>query len=69
VAKVAGCAAGGAVIAFGITFESRATLLGAVCGSLLYGAVFVVLLKATRLEEASDLLRRLRTLASEPPGP
>ena len=42
VAKVAVCAAGGAVIAFGITFESRATLLGAVCGSLLYGAVFVV---------------------------
>ena len=69
VAKVAVCAAGGAVIAFGITFESRATLLGAVCGSLLYGAVFVVLLKATRVEEASDLLRRLRTLAPGLRGP
>jgi O-antigen/teichoic acid export membrane protein len=69
VAKVAMCAAGGAVIAFGITFESRATLLGAVCGSLLYGAVFVVLLKATRVEEASDLLRRLRSLAPALRGP
>jgi O-antigen/teichoic acid export membrane protein len=69
VAKVAVCAAGGAVIAFGITFESRTTLLGAVGGSLLYGAVFVVLLKAARLEEASDLLRRLRTLAPGPRGP
>jgi hypothetical protein len=58
------CAAGGAVIAFGITFESRATLLGAVCGSLLYGAVFVLLLKATRVEEAGDLLRRLRALVT-----
>jgi hypothetical protein len=29
----------------------------------------VGLLKATRLEEASDLLRRLRTLAPGPRGP
>jgi O-antigen/teichoic acid export membrane protein len=62
VAKVAMCAVSGAVIAFGITFESRATLLGAACGSVLYGAVFVALLKATRLEEASTLLLRLKTL-------
>ena len=62
-AKVGMCAAGGAVIAFGITFESRATLLGAAAGSVLYGAVFVALLKAARLEEANALFRRLRSLA------
>ena len=69
VAKVGACAAGGAVIAFGITFESRATLLGAVCGSVLFGAVFVALLKATGLEEANALFRRLKTLAPGLRGP
>jgi O-antigen/teichoic acid export membrane protein len=63
VAKVGMCAAGGAVIAFGITFESRATLLGAACGSALFGAAFVALLKATGLEEANALFHRLKTLA------
>lgn len=64
VAKVGMCAAGGAAIAFGITFESRATLLGAAGGSVLYGAVFVALLKAARLEEANALFRRLTRLAA-----
>lgn len=61
VAKVGVCALAGAVIAFGITFGLRATLLGVVCGSVLYGAVFAVLLMATRVEEATALLRRLRS--------
>jgi O-antigen/teichoic acid export membrane protein len=69
VAKVGACAAGSAVIAFGITFESRATLLGAACGSVLFGAVFVALLKATGLEEANALFRRLKTLAPGLRGP
>jgi O-antigen/teichoic acid export membrane protein len=64
VAKVGMSAAGAAVIAFGITFGSRATLLGAAYGSVLYGAVFVALLKATRLEEANALFHRLRSLAA-----
>jgi hypothetical protein len=63
VAKVGICAVVGAVIAFGITFGSRGTLLGAAGGSVLYGAVFVALLKAARLEEANALFRRLRSLA------
>jgi O-antigen/teichoic acid export membrane protein len=69
VAKVGACAAGSAVSAFGITFESRATLLGAACGSVLFGAVFVALLKATGLEEANALFRRLKTLAPGLRGP
>jgi O-antigen/teichoic acid export membrane protein len=69
VGKVGMCAVGGAAIAFGLTFESRATLLGAACGSVLFAAVFVALLKATHVEEASDLLRRLRTLAPGFRGP
>jgi hypothetical protein len=56
------CAAGSAVIAFGITFASRTTLLGAAFGSVLYGAVFVALLKTTRLEEANALFDRLKAL-------
>jgi O-antigen/teichoic acid export membrane protein len=63
VAKVGMCAVVGAVIAFGITFEARGTLLGAAGGSVLYGAVFVALLRAARLEEANALFRRLRSLA------
>ncbi|MGB6603823.1 MAG: oligosaccharide flippase family protein [Steroidobacteraceae bacterium] len=62
VAKVGMCALGGAVIAFGITFQSRATLLGAVCGSVLYGVVFVALLLATRVEGATTIVQWLRTL-------
>jgi O-antigen/teichoic acid export membrane protein len=62
VVKVAMCAAGSAVIAFGITFASRTTLLGAAGGSLLYGAVFVALLKTTRLEEANALFHWLKAL-------
>jgi O-antigen/teichoic acid export membrane protein len=59
--KVGVCAAAGAVIAFGITFELRATLLGAVCGSVLYGVVFAALLLATGVEEATTLFRRFKT--------
>jgi O-antigen/teichoic acid export membrane protein len=62
VTQVSMCAAGAAAIAFGITYQLRATLLGASLGSVLYGAVFVALLKATRLEEANILLQRIRTL-------
>jgi O-antigen/teichoic acid export membrane protein len=62
VTKVSMCAAGAAAIAFGITYELRATLVGAALGSVLYGAVFAALLKATRLEEANILLQRIRTL-------
>jgi len=63
VMTVSTCAAGAAAIAFGITYELRATLLGAALGSVLYAAVFAALLKATRLEEADMLLQRIRTLA------
>jgi O-antigen/teichoic acid export membrane protein len=62
VAKVGVCAVGGAVIAFGITFQSRATLLGAACGSVLYGVVFTALLLATRVEEAATVIQWLRAL-------
>ena len=60
-AKVGVCAAGGAVVAFGVIFASRASILGAAGGSVLYGAVFVALLMAARLEEAT-LFGRLKTL-------
>ncbi len=59
--KVGLCAVTGAVIAFGITFRWRATLLGAVGGSLLYGLVFPALLLATGVEEASSLFQRVKT--------
>jgi O-antigen/teichoic acid export membrane protein len=62
VAKVAGCAVGGAVIAFGLTFEWRATVPGVICGTLLYGAVYVALLLATRVEGSTTILQWLRTL-------
>jgi O-antigen/teichoic acid export membrane protein len=62
VTKVSMCAAGAAAIAFGITYELRASLLGAFLGALLYIVVFAVLLKTIRLEEANILLRRLRGL-------
>jgi O-antigen/teichoic acid export membrane protein len=62
VAKVAVCALGAALIAFGITFQWRATLAGVVCGSVLYGVVFVALLLATRVEGAATIIRWLKTL-------
>ena len=62
VAKVGVCAAGGAVVAFGVMFAWRASILGAACGSVLYGAVFASLLLAARIEEATTLWHRLKTL-------
>src|ERR1700728_155094 len=59
--KIGLCAATGAVIAFGITFQSRTTFLGAVVGSVLYGVVFAALLLATGVEEASSLFQRVKT--------
>jgi peptidoglycan biosynthesis protein MviN/MurJ (putative lipid II flippase) len=63
VAKVGMCAAAGAVIAFGVMSRARATFLGAVCGTILYGAVFAALLLVARVDEAITLLRRLKTVA------
>jgi O-antigen/teichoic acid export membrane protein len=62
VAKVGACAAAGAAVAFGVTFAWRESVVGAACGSVLYGAVFAALLLATRIEEATALLHRLKTL-------
>lgn len=62
VAKVTVCAGGAAVIAFGITYQLRANLLGAALGSVIYFAVYAALLKVIRLEEADMLLRRLHAL-------
>jgi O-antigen/teichoic acid export membrane protein len=63
VAKVTLCAAAGAAIAFGVMSPAHGTFPGAVCGTILYGAVFVVLLLAARVDEVTTLLRRLRTMA------
>jgi O-antigen/teichoic acid export membrane protein len=62
VAKVGLCAAAGAAVAFGVTFAWRASVLGAACGTLLYAVVFAALLLATRVDEATTLLHRLKTL-------
>ena len=62
VTKVLLCAVVGAGIAFGIADELGPTLLGVICGSVLYGAVFAGLLLAARVEEASIMLHRLRIL-------
>jgi O-antigen/teichoic acid export membrane protein len=62
VAKVGTCAVAGAAIAFGATFQLRGNLLDATCGSVLYGAVFMALLLATQVEEATLLFQRLKTL-------
>jgi hypothetical protein len=59
---VGACAATAAVVAFGATFAWRASFLGAVCGSILYGAVFIALVLAARLDEAITLLQRFRPL-------
>ncbi|MGB6603824.1 MAG: oligosaccharide flippase family protein [Steroidobacteraceae bacterium] len=67
-AKVGMCAAGGALIAFGITFQSRATFLGAASGSALYGVVFATLLLATGVDEARTGFKRLKILFARPRG-
>jgi O-antigen/teichoic acid export membrane protein len=61
-ATVGACAATAAVVAFGATFAWRASFLGAACGSILYGAVFIALVLAARLDEAISLLQRFRPL-------
>jgi len=57
------CAAAGAAIAFAVTSPARASFLGAVCGTILYGVVFAALLLAARVDEATMLLRKLKGLA------
>ena len=61
-AKVCACAAGGAALAFGVTFAWRSSVFGAACGSILYGAVFVALLLAAGLQETTAVLRGLKPL-------
>ena len=68
VAKVTVCTVVAAAVAFGITSGARTTLLGAVCGVLLYVPVFAALLIAVRVEEVGTLLRRLRALTPVPWG-
>ena len=63
VAKIGMCAAAGAAIAFAVTSPARASFLGAVCGTILYGVVFAALLLAARVDEATMLLRKLKGLA------
>jgi len=63
VAKVGMCAAAGAAIAFGLVSAAHGTFLGAVCGTILYGVVFAALLLRTGVDEATMLLRHLKTLA------
>jgi hypothetical protein len=58
-AKVAGCVAGAAALAFGATYAWRTSILGAACGSILYGAVFMALVLAAHLEEATAVVQRL----------
>ena len=60
-AKITACALLAAVVAFGFTWELRGTFTGAICGSLLYLAVFTTMLVAARVDEASQLLDRLRS--------
>ena len=62
VTKVIMSAGGAGAIAFGVTYQLRANLLGVVLGSILYCAVYAALLKAIRLEEANLLVRRIQTL-------
>jgi O-antigen/teichoic acid export membrane protein len=64
VAKVGACAVGAGVIAFGVTFESHATVLAAACGSVLYGVLYTALLLATRVEGAATIMRWLKTVPS-----
>jgi O-antigen/teichoic acid export membrane protein len=60
--KVALCVVGAAVVAFGASFAWRDSIWGAVCGSILYVAVFVILVLAARLEEATAVVQRLKPL-------
>jgi O-antigen/teichoic acid export membrane protein len=62
-AKVMACVAGAAAVAFGVTYAWRTSLMGVIAGSILYGAVFVAMLLAVRLEEAAAVAQRLRPLA------
>lgn len=61
VAKISACTIVGAVIAFGLTWEWRDMFAGSVYGSLFYGVVFISLLLAARVDEASLLLNRLKS--------
>jgi O-antigen/teichoic acid export membrane protein len=63
--KVGACAAAAAAVAFGVTFAWRASVLGAAWGSILYGVVFIALVLASRLQEATDMLQRLKPLVPE----
>jgi O-antigen/teichoic acid export membrane protein len=62
-AKVGVCVAAAAALAFGVTFAWRGSVFGAACGSILYGAAFMALVLAARLEEATAVLRRFKPLA------
>jgi O-antigen/teichoic acid export membrane protein len=60
--KVALCAAGAAIFAFGITAAWRASILGDAVGAILYSVLFAALVLAARVEEAGAALQRLRPL-------
>lgn len=60
--KVAVCVVGAAAVAFGATFAWRDSILGAVGGSILYVAVFMTLVLAARVEEATVVVQRLKPL-------
>jgi O-antigen/teichoic acid export membrane protein len=62
--KVTLCAAGAAAFAFGVTTAWRASILGAVGGAILYGALFLVLIFAARVEEATVAFQRLKPLVA-----
>jgi len=59
--KITSCSILGAVVAFGSTWEFRGTFAGCIYGSLLYGAVFITMVLAARVDEASLLLDRLKS--------
>ena len=60
--KVALCAAGAAIFAFGITAAWRASILGDAVGAILYSVLFAVLVLGARVEEARAALQRLKPL-------
>jgi O-antigen/teichoic acid export membrane protein len=62
--KLVMCAAGAALFAFGVTVAWRASILGASGGAILYCAVFVALVLAARVEEATAALQHLRPLVA-----
>jgi O-antigen/teichoic acid export membrane protein len=60
--KVAVCAGLAALIAFGVTYQLRNSLIGVAVGSGLYLVVFIILLRSSRIAEADSAMHWIKSM-------